>query len=60
LSEVGNGAVFGEAEGTSRVLCFEFCQGVGEKWGEGGGVFEVDRLEGKAALLIEECDVLGC
>ena len=59
LAEVGDGSGLGGAERRAGIFFFELRHGVGEERSEGAGVFEVDGLEGEAALLIEEADVAG-
>ncbi len=59
FAEVGDGTGVGGGEVTARVVVFEVGECFGEEGGEGDGIFEVEGLEGEAAVLIEEADVAG-
>lgn len=59
LAEVGDGSGFGGAQRSARVAFFKFSHGVCQERSKGTGVFEIDCLQGEAALLIELADVSG-
>lgn len=54
-----DGPGFGKGEGGAGIILFKIGHGFGKQRGEGAGIFEVDRLERKAALLVEKADVAG-
>lgn len=59
FAEVGDGSGFGGAKRSARAAFFKFSHGAGQERSKGAGVFEIDCLQGEAALLIELADVSG-
>lgn len=59
FAEVGDGSGFGGAQRSARVAFFKFSHGVCQERSKGAGVFEIDCLQGEAALLIELADISG-
>lgn len=59
FAEVGDGTGFGGAQRSARVAFFKFSHGVCQERSKGAWVFEIDCLQGEAALLIKLADVSG-